>query len=92
VQHFFATAEFRVKSDRRTIAVISLHEDNVSAPLNSDLPQTLDHRRGDPFASVRCAYRKIIDVDFASLLFELAQFVRRKRTEMKEFEANSSRK
>src|SRR3546814_5303225 len=80
VQHVFANAQFGVERYGGFILEIGLHEDDVAAALRADLPELLDERRRDALAPVRLGHRQIVDVDLASLLLELLELIRDRKS------------
>ena len=60
VQHIFANAEFRVKRNRRVIAVIGLHEDHVDTALPRNVSQGLNQRGGDALTTLACHDGQVI--------------------------------
>src|SRR6185436_11570401 len=80
MQYVFPRTQFRVELDRRGIAEIRLHIDDIRPTRTGDHLELLDERRGDPLPPVCSGDSEIVDVDLAALLLELAKLVRREST------------
>ena len=70
--YFFTTAQRRVQRDRRSIANVCLHEDDIGHPMRGYFLQLGDERRRYAAPSMRSRDGEIVNVYLAARLFELA--------------------
>src|SRR5690349_191305 len=73
VMHVLAHAHGRVECHGRRIHRVRLHEDHIRAPVAREGLERLDQTPRDAAPTVRLRHREVIDVDLATLAFELLQ-------------------
>lgn len=74
-------AQLGVERDGGLIDGIGLHEDHVGPHFLADLPEFRNKRGGKSLAAIPFVHGEVVEVDFASLLLELAQFVGNESTD-----------
>jgi hypothetical protein len=75
MQHFLARPELVVERDGRLVTMVGLDIDDPGAATGGDLAQMPDQSGRDTSAAMRFGDREVVDVDLATRLFELVEFI-----------------